>query len=96
MSKIVTVFGATGTQGGAVIDALLRESNSPYKIRAVTRDPASTPSKALVERGVEVVAADLGDRDSLRAAMRGAEAVFGVTIAGAGVCRADYACSCWC
>ena len=92
MSKIVTVFGATGTQGGAVIDALLQESDSPYKIRAVTRDPSSASSKALVERGVEVVTADLSKRDSLRAAMKGAEAVFAVTIVGAGVCLACSMC----
>ena len=41
MSKIFTVFGATGNQGGSVIDAVLRhpELSKTYKLRAVTRDP---------------------------------------------------------
>ena len=33
--KIITVFGATGQQGGSVVEALL--TNSEYSVRAVTR-----------------------------------------------------------
>ncbi|KAF7360735.1 NmrA domain-containing protein [Mycena venus] len=47
--------------------------------RAVTRKVDSDASKALAAKGVEVVAADLFDKESLKKAVRGSEAVFGVT-----------------
>lgn len=54
MSKILTVFGATGKQGGSVIRAVLTDAalTKEFKIRAVTRD-ASKPS--LARNNVEVV-----------------------------------------
>jgi len=77
MSRIVTVFGATGTQGSSVIDALLADKT--FTVRAVTRNPDSDASKALKGRGVEVVKGDLNDKQSLVKALKGSEAVFGVT-----------------
>ena len=50
--KLVAVCGATGQQGGAVVDALLCLGG--YKVRALTRDPSSNSSKKLAEKGVEV------------------------------------------
>lgn len=81
MSKILTVFGATGNQGGSVINAVLRhpELSKVYKLRAVTRDPNKGSALKLKERGVEVVQADQDDLPSLREAVRGSHAVFGVT-----------------
>lgn len=35
-SKIITVFGATGAQGGGLARAILSDSNSEFKVRAVT------------------------------------------------------------
>jgi uncharacterized protein YbjT (DUF2867 family) len=57
MSKILTVFGATGVQGGSVARAVLRDPqlSKEYKIRAVTRDSTKVSAKALQEKGVEVV-----------------------------------------
>ena len=72
----VTVIGATGQQGGAVIDALLRQR---IPIRAVTRNPNGDKARALMARGVEVVRADLEDVDSVRAAFDGAAAAFAMT-----------------
>ena len=72
----ITVIGATGQQGGAVIDALLKQR---VPIRAVTRNPNGDKARALVARGVEVVRADLGDVDSVRAAFDGAAAAFAMT-----------------
>ncbi|KAL4887105.1 hypothetical protein BJY04DRAFT_177308 [Aspergillus karnatakaensis] len=75
--KIITVVGATGAQGGSVITALL---NSPvYSIRAITRSPQSDAARALVEKGVEVVQADLNNIGSLRSAFDGSHAIFAVT-----------------
>jgi uncharacterized protein YbjT (DUF2867 family) len=73
---LVTVLGATGQQGGAVIDALLDHA---VPIRAVTRNPHGDKARALAERGVEVVYADLEDQDSVRVAFDGAAAAFAMT-----------------
>lgn len=62
--KLVVVLGATGKQGGSVVDALLKSSES-YSVRAVTRNPNTDKGRALAARGVEVVAADLDDYNSL-------------------------------
>lgn len=72
----VLVLGATGGQGGAVVDALLARDAA---VRAMVRDPASDSARRLQERGVELVAGSLDDRDSLAAAMRGASSVFAMT-----------------
>ena len=57
--KIILVIGGTGAQGLAVVKGLLKPaedgSPSPYKVRVMTRDPASTRAKQLVQDGVEVV-----------------------------------------
>jgi uncharacterized protein YbjT (DUF2867 family) len=72
----ITVIGATGQQGGAVIDALL---NQAIPIRALTRNPNGNKARTLAQRGVEVVSADLEDMDSVRAAFDGAAAAFAMT-----------------
>lgn len=41
--KIVTVFGATGMQGGSVVDHLLRDDH--FEVRGVTRDIKSEKSQ---------------------------------------------------
>lgn len=73
MSKTILVTGATGTQGGAVADALLSRG---MKVRALVRDPSSTKAQALAARGVELVQGDLGNGASVEAAARGVDAVF--------------------
>jgi ornithine cyclodeaminase/alanine dehydrogenase-like protein (mu-crystallin family) len=81
MSKIFTVFGATGNQGGSVVNHILAhpELSKQYKIRAITRDPSSKKGQALEARGAEVVSADLNDSESIKKAINGSSAVFGVT-----------------
>jgi uncharacterized protein YbjT (DUF2867 family) len=63
MSKLITVFGATGAQGGSVVAALLQDKS--LKIRGVTRNVNSEAAKALQSKGVELVTADLNDEESL-------------------------------
>ena len=75
--RLITVLGATGTQGGAVARALLADGE--FTVRAVTRDAASSRARALAERGADVVEADLTDESSLRAAFDGAYGAFLVT-----------------
>jgi uncharacterized protein YbjT (DUF2867 family) len=77
--EVVAVVGATGAQGGGLVDALLADSQGGFAPRALTRDPDSEAAKALSDRGVEVVRADLNDRGSLEEAFAGAYGAFCVT-----------------
>lgn len=74
---MLVICGATGQQGGAVVDRLAAQDR--WRLRALSRDPDGGPARRIRERGIEVVAADLADADSLRAAFTGAAGVFGVT-----------------
>ncbi|KAL1742356.1 hypothetical protein HDZ31DRAFT_84195 [Schizophyllum fasciatum] len=82
MSKqIIIVFGATGKQGGSVVNSILADADASAKfsVRAVTRDVNKQSAKALAAQGAEVVAADLDNKESLRKVIQGAHGVFGVT-----------------
>lgn len=78
MSKLLVVFGATGQQGGSIVNHVLNdpELSKQYKIRAITRDTTSESSKALAAKGCEVVAANPDDAQTLQPAMKGAHTVF--------------------
>ncbi|KAL1692601.1 hypothetical protein GGG16DRAFT_123900 [Schizophyllum commune] len=76
--RIATVFGATGQQGGSVVDALL--ADGIFTPRAVTRDANSAAARALEARGCEVVEANTADKEAVRRAVEGAECVFAVTV----------------
>jgi uncharacterized protein YbjT (DUF2867 family) len=73
----ILVTGATGAQGGSVASHLL--ANGKFKVRCFTRKPDSEKAEALRKLGAEVVAGDLGNVESLHAAMNGCYGVFGVT-----------------
>jgi len=77
--KIITVFGATGAQGGGLVRAIATDTNSEFAVRAVTRDPNSDKAKALAALGAEVVYGDLGDAASVHKALHGAYGAFFVT-----------------
>ena len=81
MTKILTVFGATGQQGGSLIDYVLKnpELSSLYHLRGITRDASKASATSLKERGVQVIQADLSDSQSLVSAVADSYAVFGVT-----------------
>jgi len=75
--RVITVLGATGTQGGAVARVLLADGE--FRVRAVTRDAGSGRARELAGLGAEVVEATLDDRGSLRTAFDGAYGAFLVT-----------------
>jgi uncharacterized protein YbjT (DUF2867 family) len=77
--KIIAVMGATGSQGGGLIQAILADPNGGFQARAITRDVNSDKAKALAKQGVQVVAADLDDEKSLERAFAGAYGVYCVT-----------------
>ncbi|KAL2171498.1 hypothetical protein VTG60DRAFT_2666 [Thermothelomyces hinnuleus] len=81
MSQVLAVVGATGQQGGSVANFVLSDPvlSARYKVRALTRDTTKPAAEALRARGAEVVAADLDDPASLRAAFAGAGFVFAAT-----------------
>src|SRR5216683_2187769 len=70
--KLIAVIGATGHQGGGVVRAL--QARGQFKVRALTRNPDK--HRELAE---EVVEADLGRPETLKAAFAGAHGVFLVT-----------------
>jgi len=77
--KIIAVVGATGAQGGGLVRAIVNEPNSGFTARAITRDISSDKAKELAKLGVEVVAADIDDVESLKRAFAGAYGAFCVT-----------------
>ncbi|KAF5598394.1 hypothetical protein FPCIR_3122 [Fusarium pseudocircinatum] len=76
-TKLIAVLGATGNQGGSVVDVFLKQPG--WKVRAITRNSSSPKSRSLVEHGVEVVEADLGIPETLKTAFEGANAIFVVS-----------------
>lgn len=77
--KIIAVVGATGTQGGGLVRAILARPDGEFTARAITRNPDSDAARALAAQGVEVVQADLDDEASLVTAFTGAAGAFCVT-----------------
>lgn len=75
-SPTIAVFGATGNQGGAVVNALLDRGAS---VRALVRNPDSEKAKALGAQGVELAYADVADPASLPRALKDVDAFFYMT-----------------
>lgn len=82
MSKLLVVVGATGKQGGSVVNTVLGDAqlSKEYTIRGTTRDPNQPSAQALVKKGVKMVKADFDDASSLQKAFEGAHVVFASTI----------------
>jgi uncharacterized protein YbjT (DUF2867 family) len=77
--KLIVVAGATGAQGGGLARAILRDANSEFAVRALTRDKSSANAQALQEAGAEVVAADVTDPEATKRAFEGAYGAYCVT-----------------
>ncbi len=71
--RLVLVFGATGRQGGSVVEALLQ---AQWAVRALVRELERPKAAALRDAGVALVAGSFTDPDSIRAAMKDAYGVF--------------------
>lgn len=72
----IVVFGATGQQGGAVMQHLLATGYT--NVHAFVRPSENEKAKALEEKGVKLVVGDLDDPMSLDKAIEGAYGVFSV------------------
>jgi uncharacterized protein YbjT (DUF2867 family) len=75
-TRTIAVAGATGAQGGAVVDALLEQGAS---VRALVRSTGSERARNLANRGVELVQIDAKDPASLTNALRRVDAFFFMT-----------------
>jgi uncharacterized protein YbjT (DUF2867 family) len=74
---LIAVLGATGNQGGSVVEHLL--ALNKFRIRGITRNSKGDAAKALAAKGVEVVEASTADKKALVAAFNGAWGVYSVT-----------------
>ena len=72
-NKTVTVFGATGQQGGSVATALRL---SGWQVRALVRNRDTDKARALATQGVDLVLGNLADAPSISAAMDGTYGAF--------------------
>ena len=78
MATSVLVTGATGNQGGSVVDHLL-ESDAEFDVYGLTRDASSEAAQELSDRGVTMVEGDLDEKESLKPHVADVDAVFAVT-----------------
>jgi uncharacterized protein YbjT (DUF2867 family) len=74
--RLIAVIGATGKQGGAVVDALLDQG---LEVRALVRDPGTAAAQALEDRGVALVKGDLTDPASLESLLSGVDGAFAMS-----------------
>jgi uncharacterized protein YbjT (DUF2867 family) len=77
--KTIVVVGATGAQGGGLVQAILNDPTHEFNVRAITTNITSDKAKELIKLGAEVVAANLDDADSLKKAFHGAYGAYCVT-----------------
>lgn len=85
MPKTFAVFGATGHQGGSIINYVLNDPllSQKYTIRAITRDISSEKAKQLKKK-VEVIQDDMLDRASLEVALTNVRIVFAMIVSAFG------------
>ena len=72
MSKPVLVTGATGKQGGSLINALLADKSNQFQILAVTRDASSASAQKLLAKSesIKLIEGNLDDAAQLFAAAK--------------------------
>lgn len=86
-TETILVLGGTGRQGGAAARHLLAAG---WRVRALVRDTAAAPARALQHAGAQLAKGDLDDVAALREAMAGAHGVFSVqTFMGPGGVAAE-------
>jgi uncharacterized protein YbjT (DUF2867 family) len=75
-SDPVLMFGATGTQGGAITRELLSRA---VPVRALVRDPTSERARALADLGAQLIVGDLNDEWSLAQAFSTVPVAYAIT-----------------
>ncbi|EON67999.1 hypothetical protein W97_07146 [Coniosporium apollinis CBS 100218] len=74
--KLITVFGATGAQGSAVVKSLIQSKNAAFKVRGITRNTESAAAKELANLGVEVIQANGFNKAEMVKAFNGSWGAF--------------------
>ncbi|KAJ8099483.1 hypothetical protein POJ06DRAFT_257065 [Lipomyces tetrasporus] len=81
-TRTVLITGATGKQGGATISALIALPDLPFqKVLALTRNPDSSATQALVAKSpnkISIIRGDLDNSDAIFDSAGGRGAVWGV------------------
>lgn len=75
LGDVVAVVGATGRQGSAVVDHLLRDG---WVVRALSRNFSGPAARSLEARGAQLHQVDAEDVGSLRKAFDGVYGIFSV------------------
>src|SRR5215204_4075046 len=73
--KTIFVTGATGNQGGAVADHLLRRG---HRVKALTRNPALPKAMRLQKEGAVMIKGDLTNPFSYKEHVKNVDAIFSV------------------
>ena len=73
--KTILVMGATGRQGGAVIEHLLKNN---FNIKALSRTPDSVSAQLLTSKGITVLKGDMSNLQSLKDTMKNCDGVFSI------------------
>ena len=80
MSKPILVTGATGNQGGAVVDALIKQNEGDFTIVALTRNTSSpSASRLAAKSSLRVLQGDMDQPDAI---FSDAQKMLGVPIWG--------------
>jgi len=77
VKPIISVVGATGAQGGAIVRALLHTGK--FEVRGLTRNASSDAAKKLVDLGAKLIQGNINERSDLDKFFHGAYGVFAVT-----------------
>lgn len=79
--QVLGVIGATGKQGGSVVNFVLNDSelSKKFKIRGFSRDPKGPAARSLADRGVEIVKGDVEEPDILQKGLDGVDVLFAMT-----------------
>lgn len=77
--KLIAVVGATGSQGGGLVRAILADPDREFAVRALTRNARSAAARQLAAAGAQVAEADLDDAASMTMAFDGAHGAYVVT-----------------
>ena len=77
--KTIAVLGATGSQGGGLIRAILNDTGGGFRARALVRNVNSDKARELSRLGAAVVPTNVDDVESLKRAFQGADGAYCVT-----------------
>ncbi|KAF1847355.1 NAD(P)-binding protein [Cucurbitaria berberidis CBS 394.84] len=69
MTRTIAIIGVTGNQGSSTARVFLDEPG--WIVRSITRDPSKDSAKRWTSQGVEIIAGDLVDLNSLKEAFYG-------------------------